>query len=228
MEIANELVKMQVDSGASCKLLPQKFLPKEKSEKSDMKLTTYSKTNLKLLGVAKVSLRNPKKKKKYCVEFAVIDEDYTPLLRSSAAQQMRLITVQKENILQVSASVAQDSYQELDLKKITSSYHDVFTGLGCMEGTLHLEVDKSVPPSTMAPHRVHLILRERLKEELTHLERVNVIKREEESTDWVSSLVVTEKPNGKFRVHRPAASQCCPQEKSLSASSNRRHTSRIG
>ncbi len=32
------------------------------------------------------------------------------------------------------------------------------------------------------------------------LEKANVIKREVEPTDWVSSLVVTEKPNGKLRV----------------------------
>ena len=80
------------------------------------------------------------------------------------------------------------------MEKITASYHDVFQGLGRMEGTLHLEVDKSVPPSIMPPRRVPLALKERLKEELTRLERVNVIKREEEPTDWVSSLVVTEKP----------------------------------
>ena len=94
MEIADELVKMQVDSGASCNVLPKKFLPKDsKIQKTDLKLTTYSKTNLKLLGVAKVSLCNPKNKKKYRFEFAVIDEDYTPLLGSSAAQQMGLITL---------------------------------------------------------------------------------------------------------------------------------------
>ena len=102
--------------------------------------------------------------------------------------------------MQISEFIAQNSYQELDMKKITASYHDVFTGLGCMEGTLHLEVDKSVQPSIMPPRRVPLTLKERLKEELTHLERLNVIKREEEPTDWVSSLVVTEKPNGKLRV----------------------------
>ena len=201
MEIGDELVKIQVDSGASCNVLPQKLLPKDsKIEKSDMKLTTYSKTNLKLLGVAKVSLSNPNNKKKYRVEFAVVDEDYTPLLGSSAAQQMGLITVQKENILQVIEPVAQDNYQELNMEKITASYHDVFQGLGCMEGPLHLEVDKSVPPSIMPPPRVPLTLKERLKEELTRLERVNVIEREEEPTDWVSSLVVTEKRNGKLRV----------------------------
>ena len=30
MEIANTLVKMQVDSGASCNVLPPKFLPRDK------------------------------------------------------------------------------------------------------------------------------------------------------------------------------------------------------
>ena len=89
MEIANELVKMQVDSGASCNVLPRKLLARDTEiKKTNLKLTTYSKTNSKVLGVAKISLRNPKNKKKYRAEFAIIDEDYTPLLGSSAAQQM--------------------------------------------------------------------------------------------------------------------------------------------
>ena len=91
MQIANELVKMQVDSGASCIALPHRFLPRDTEiKKTNLKLTTYFKTNLRVLGVAKISLRNPKNKK-YHAEFAIIDEDYTPLLGSSAAQQMGLI-----------------------------------------------------------------------------------------------------------------------------------------
>ena len=43
MEIANELVKMQVDSGASCIVLPRKFLPRETEiKKTSLKLTTYT------------------------------------------------------------------------------------------------------------------------------------------------------------------------------------------
>ena len=99
--------------------------------------------------MAKISLRNPKNKKKYRAEFAIINEDYTPLLSSPAAQQMRLITVQQENILQV-----KESYQELNTERITATYPDVFQGLGCMEEALHLEVDESVSPSIMPPHRV--------------------------------------------------------------------------
>ena len=185
MEIANDLVKMQVDSGASCNVLPRKFLPWDTEiKKTSLKLTTYTKTNLKVLGVAKVSLRNPKNKKKYRAEFAIIDEDYTPLLGSSMAQQMGLITVQQENILQV-----KESYQELNMERIAATYPDVFQGLGCMEGALHLEVDESALPSIMPPRRVPLALKKRLKEELARLEKASVIKKEEWQTIYTLSIL---------------------------------------
>ena len=140
--------------------------------------------------MAKISLRNPENKKKYRAdhEFPIIDEDYTPLLGSSAAQQMELISVQQENILQV-----KEGYQELNMDRIVATYPDVFQRLGCMEGALHLEGDESASPSIIPPRRVPLTLKESLIETLARLERINVIKREEEPTDWVSSLVVTEK-----------------------------------
>ena len=62
-----------------------------------------------------------------------------------------------------------------------------------MEGALHLEVNESSSPSIMPPRRVPLTLKERLEGELARLETANVIKREEQPTDWVSSLVVIEK-----------------------------------
>ena len=150
--------------------------------------------------MAKIQLRNPKNQKKYRVQFVVIDEDYTPLLGSTSAQEMGLITVQHENILNVNETVVKTDCQGLTMEEVTASYSDVFKGLGCMEGALHLEVDMTVAPAIMPPRRVPLTLKNRLKDELTRLEKASVIIKEEEPTDWVSSLVVTEKPNGKLRV----------------------------
>ena len=42
--------------------------------------------------------------------------------------------------------------------------------------------------------------REKVKEELDRMERHGVIRRGEEPTEWVSSLVVVEKPIGKVRL----------------------------
>ena len=157
IEIEDALVKMQVDSGASCNVLPRKFLPKDTVvDTTEIKLTTYSKARLKVLGVAKIQLHNPKNQKNYRVQFAVIDKDYTPLLDSASAQEMGLITIQHESILNVNKT---------DCQGLTASYSDVFKGLGCMEGALHLEVDTTVAPAVMPPRRVPLTLKDRLKDE---------------------------------------------------------------
>ena len=65
------------------------------------------------------------------------------------------------------------------MDRITATFPDVFEGLGCMEGALHLEVDESGSPSIMPPRRVPLTL----KEDLARLEKPTVIKREQEPTD---------------------------------------------
>ena len=43
-------------------------------------------------------------------------------------------------------------------------------------------------------------MKDRLKDEVTRLEKASVIIKEEETIDWVSSVFVTEKPNRKLRV----------------------------
>ena len=83
-----------------------------------MKLTTYSKARLKVLGITKAQLRNPKNQKKYRVEFVVIKEDYTPLLGSVSAQKMGLITVKQENILHVTGAVDKPNFEGLSMKEI--------------------------------------------------------------------------------------------------------------
>ena len=81
-----------------------------------------------------------------------------------------------------------------------SEFGDVFKGQGHMKGKLHLEVDESVTPVIMPPRRVPFALKEKLKDELNRLEDLNMIRKVEEPTQWVSSLVVVQKPNGKLWV----------------------------
>ena len=95
---------MQIDTGASCNVLPQKFvLSGTNIVESDRTLKLYSKSTMPVLGTCRVSMRNPKNNKKCNVEFVVVKGDHTPLIGShSLTQQMNLVTVQHENIQQVS------------------------------------------------------------------------------------------------------------------------------
>ena len=50
------------------------------------------------------------------------------------------------------------------------------------------------------PRKVPFTQREKVKEELDRMEELGVIRKTDEPNEWVSSLVVVHKPNGKVRV----------------------------
>ena len=69
------MVKFQLDSGATCNLLPAKYLEDKKELTPTRKrLTMYNKM-IKPLGTCKMEVRNPKNARSYHVEFIVVDSD---------------------------------------------------------------------------------------------------------------------------------------------------------
>ena len=203
MEIQGKTVKMQIDSGASCNVLPKKYLTQgTEVQKTNKLLTAYNKEQIPALGTARVSMRNPRTKKKYNAEFVVVDDNYTPLIGARAAQQMGFIVVKHHNIQLESNNEVFTASQSSPLTKeqVLTDFADIFKGLGKMEGKLHLEVNESVPPVIMPPRRVPVALKGKFKEEIDCLVSVGVLEKVEEPTKWVSSAVVTAKPNGKVRV----------------------------
>ena len=202
IEIEEVLVKMQVDSGPSCKVLPRKFLPKDTVvDTTQVKLTTYSKASLKVLGVAKMQLRNPKIRRSTVFSLWSLMKITLHSLVLHQHRRWDLSPFSMKTSIHVNETAVKTGCQGQSMKEVTASYSGVFKGLGCMEGALHLEVDTTVAPAIMPPHRMPLTLKDRLKDELTRLEKASVIITEEEPTGWVSSIVVTEKPNGKLSMH---------------------------
>ena len=224
----DQTITMQIDSGASCNVLPEKYVPLgTEIQHSKQSLTLYSKASLPVVGTCNLQIKNPRNALCYDFPFVVIKGDYMPLLGSQAAQQMQLITVQFDNIDEPSTincfscssafpsqtaarepfphheanvSPSKPSATGLTREYIMKNYADVFEGLGHMPGTLHLDIDTTVAPVAMPPRRVPLALKSRLKDELDRLEALGVITKVTKPTDWVSNLVVSEKPNGILRV----------------------------
>ena len=70
------MVKFQLDSGATCNLLPAKYLEDKKELTPTRKrLTMYNNTMIKPLGTCKMDVCNPKNARSYHVEFVVVDSD---------------------------------------------------------------------------------------------------------------------------------------------------------
>lgn len=82
---------------------------------------------------------------------------------------------------------------------IISKYNDVFEGLGCLPGELHLEVDPDIRPVQQVPRQIPIPLKHKVTEAIRSMEKNGIIKRVTEPTQWISNMVVIEKP-GKLRT----------------------------
>ena len=204
MKIGGKDVKMLIDSGASCNVLPIKYLPKGTVvEKSSHTLKMYSKSTMSAVGTAKISLVNPKNMESYLIDFTIVDGNFAPLLGLETAQKMKLLVVQTQNILSIREDTLSCDAQKPKFTRdsVMSEYSDVFgEELGRMEGKVHLETDPNVAPTVMPPRRVPVALKEKLKNELDRLTQRKVISPIQEPTDWVSSMIAAKKPDGNIRL----------------------------
>ncbi|CAC5411697.1 unnamed protein product [Mytilus coruscus] len=83
------------------------------------------------------------------------------------------------------------------------------------EGYHHIELDKSINPVIHPPRRVPIALQERLKSERERMEKLGIVEKVEHPTEWVSSIVIVEKTDGKLRI--------CLDPKDLNRSIKREH-----
>ena len=92
-----------------------------------------------------------------------------------------------------------------DIKQqIMDLYPDLFSGVGTIKNAMvHLDVKPGAVPVVCAPCRVpHAVQPKLLKEELDRMLNLGVIRKLDinEASDWVHTLVIVIKPNGKLCV----------------------------
>lgn len=198
MSIDEVRVTFQIDSGATCNILPSsvmKKLGKHNIKQTSQVLSMYNGSTSKPNGKCKLKLVNPENGKKYRAEFVIVDNDIAiPLLGSKAVQQMGLIEVRHENIakpLGVNAITnANDGKnvkvvkegQITNVENLYQEYNDVFEGIGQLEGEYKLQLDPNAVPVVHPPRRFPVVIRDNLKAELDRLVKQNIIKPVSEPT----------------------------------------------
>ena len=74
-------------------------------------------------------------------------------------------------------------------------------GLGCITGvTHHIQLDPKHEPVIHPSRKVPVTIRSKVKKELQRMEKLKVIERVYEPTEWVNSMVTVIKTNGKLRI----------------------------
>ena len=84
------------------------------------------------------------------------------------------------------------------LPSYLSDFDNCSGELGTLKKEYHIVTDPNVTPVTHACRKVPDALRDRLHKELTCMEKLGIIIPVTKPTDWVSSMVMIERPNGSL------------------------------
>ena len=190
MMLDGKSMKFQIDSGATVNVLPRKYVTESTIQPHNLTLKMYNQSTLKAVGKTKVILRNPQNKKKYRVEFVVIEPNsFTPLLSRNAAERMSLITVNYDNFSLL------HSVNVTSTEGILAEYDDVFKGKlpGSLPGLVHLHIAEDARPVQCSPKKVPVSLKHKVKTGLAQLVKDDILAPVDEPTEWCSRMAVTAK-----------------------------------
>ena len=124
------------------------------------------------------------------VKFFVVDTEVESVLSGNSCLKLGLLK-----------RVYHLTGQELPSKRVElEDSPELFTGLGCLSDTYHIELAEGAVPVVHAPRKAPVPQRAKVVEELKRMEKLGVIVRQEEPTEWVNSLVVVQKPTGAVRL----------------------------
>ena len=218
--------KCIMDTGTTCNIMSiadlNKIAPKAKLRKSESKLNLYDGSYMKPLGVYSLYATHNNKMLKLRFEIVSTAVARKPLLSINTCQKFGFISINIDGSDEHRMSEKSEAQEQgVNLTQGVSpteqffiDFRDVFEGLGCLPGELHLQIDSTVQPVQHAPRKVPIALREPLKKKIDAMVKNGVLCKVEEPTDWISSMVVVKKPD-KLRI--------CIDPKDLNLALKRNH-----
>ena len=186
----NTRVSFLVDTGSPINILPHEYTPMGTTlSPYDKKLVAFNGSHITPMGMCRLTIRHADSRKKFSVEFIVVDGASTPIIGLRADEHMRLVKIDEQRVERV-ANVT-----------LVDEFNDVFDGvLGCLQGEACLKTDDTIMPVVMPCRRVPHLLRDKLKDELDRLVNLSVLTPVDEPTPWVSHVTTTVKKDGSLRL----------------------------
>lgn len=200
-------VPMKIDTGAQVNVMPRKYYnrmnkkPKVRPKKLDLR--AFNDQPIPHMGVFRASLSG--EGRTINALFVLVEEDRQPILGLKASEGLGLIKRVHviDSALVTTRGAAHSKRKEIcadSTSEIVREYKDVFQGIGCLPNQYKIRLKENAEPVIHAARKVPIALKERLRKELNTLIDKGIVRKVEEPTDWVNSLVIVEKKNGDLRL----------------------------
>ena len=73
---------------------------------------------------------------------------------------------------------------DTELPESLAEFKDCFAELGCLSEVQHINLKPDVTPVVHPPRRIPYALRDKLRDQLQRLEKLDIIEKVSEPTDW--------------------------------------------
>ena len=128
--------------------------------------------------------------------FIIVDTSSVPIIGLCGSEKLNLI----KRVMEVNDMESGKPLNFTNAPDFIEDFKDCFGDIGTLRKKHHITIDPSNLPVIHAARQTPFSLQPKLKAELSRMCKMGVIEAVHEPTDWVSSLVMVEKPNGKLRV----------------------------
>jgi hypothetical protein len=159
------------------------------NEPTEVKLTAYGGNRISVLDTCQLKCKY--KNEANNLEFYVVNATAPTALSLKTCQDILLIKV----IMMVNK---QDENTNCD--QLLEEFSDVFKGKGCLSHEYHIQLKPGVKPVVHAARKIPVSWIDKVKRELERMEKLNIIQRVDEPTEWMNSMAVVPKPNGEVRI----------------------------
>jgi hypothetical protein len=190
--INNHNVSFKLDSGAQTNLLSYSMfkelgLSQSQIVQSNVVISSFTGQQVPIVGRCNINCLI--RSQNHDISFVIVDAKCSPLLGLETCCKLGLIsrsvnslTIETDNI-------------------VVKDYQIMFDGnLGTIPGEIKLELSSNYEAKIEPPRRVPFALMEPLKNELDRMEKLGIVAKVNEPTEWVHGMVLINKKGSGLRV----------------------------
>lgn len=200
----SHIIKCQLDTGSTVNVIGYRDLQRLLQDGNPP--LSQSKTTLKLYDGTLIqpkgecSLKAEHDGNTYFLKFHVMETSQTPLLSADTCLRLNLLQITSSHVIHsLDAGKTDSTTIPKTTEELISSYDDVFDGLGCLPGELHLKVDPAIRPVQQLPRRVPIPIKDKVTSAIEDMEKRGIVAKVTDPTPWISNMVVVEKKD-KLRI----------------------------
>ena len=114
----------------------------------------------------------------------VVNSDVIPVLGLPSCIEV--------NLIQRVHNIESSTDTEENAEGLSKEYENLFDGIGTLPGEYKIEIDDHASPTIHPPRRIPHMLKDKVEDELKHMEKMGVITKVEQLTKWVNPMVMFE------------------------------------